>query len=300
MLTQNDDFDILNITFRGGGGIGRHASLRCLWRKSWPFKSAPPHKGFQIGSSFFFARAFRGVEVKMLAVFVNCGAVILGSIIGLLFAKKFTEELSDMIQTACGVITLVLGTQMAFKHNNIVYLALSLILGAIVGYALDIDGAILKLGGKLEKLTKKGEASGSSNFAYAFLNSSVLFCVGAMSIVGSFEAGVNHNYTTIFTKSILDGFMAISFTAAMGIGTVFSVIAILIYQGGLTLLSEFLQPYVSELLIQELSACGGALIIMIAINLLGLKKIKTANFLPALVFEILFVILVPLVLKLFS
>ena len=104
----------------------------------------------------------------MLAVFVNCGAVILGSIIGLLFAKKFTEELSDMIQTACGVITLVLGTQMAFKYNNIVYLALSLILGAIVGYALDIDGAILKLGGKLEKLTKKGENSGSSNFAYAF------------------------------------------------------------------------------------------------------------------------------------
>ena len=179
------------------------------------------------------------------------------------------------------------------------YLALSLILGAIVGYALDIDGAILKLGGKLEKLTKKGVYSGSSNFAYAFLNSSVLFCVGAMSIVGSFEAGVNHNYTTIFTKSILDGFMAISFTAAMGIGTVFSVIAILIYQGALTLLSEFLQPYVSDLLIQELSACGGAMIIMIAINLLGLKKIKTANFLPALVFEILFVILVPLFLKLF-
>ena len=133
-----------------------------------------------------------------------------------------------------------------FYNRFFVYLALSLILGAIV--------------------------------AYAFLNSSVLFCVGAMSIVGSFEAGVNHNYTTIFTKSILDGFMAISFTAAMGIGTVFSVIAILIYQGALTLLSEFLQPYVSDLLIQELSACGGAMIIMIAINLLGLKKSKLQTF----------------------
>ena len=235
----------------------------------------------------------------MLAVFVNCGAVILGSIIGLLFAKKFTEELSDMIQTACGVITLVLGIQMAFKYNNIVYLALSLILGAIVGYALDIDGAILKLGGKLEKLTKKGESSGSSNFAYAFLNSSVLFCVGAMSIVGSFEAGVNHNYTTIFTKSILDGFMAIGFTAAMGIGTAFSALAILIYQGALTLLSIWLKPYVSDVLIQEVSACGGAIIVMIGINLLGIKKIKTANFLPALVIEILFVIFVPMIKGLF-
>ena len=247
----------------------------------------------------------------MLAVFVNCGAVILGSIIGLLFSKKFTDELSDMIQTACGIITLVIGLQMAFKYNSIVYMALSLIIGAIIGYALDIDGAILRFGGWLQKITtpkKKSPIEGDAlasdivldeqkkhNFAYAFLNASVLFCVGAMSIVGSFKAGVEHDYTIIFTKSILDGFMAISFAAAMGIGTMFSIIFILIYQGGLTLLSGVLQPYVSELLINELSAVGGAIIIMIGVNLLGLKKIKTANYLPALVIEILFVVLVPLV-----
>ena len=247
----------------------------------------------------------------MLAVFVNCGAVILGSIIGLLFSKKFTDELSDMIQTACGIITLVIGLQMAFKYNSIVYMALSLIIGAIIGYALDIDGAILRFGGWLQKITtpkKKNPIEGDAlasdiildeqkkhNFAYAFLNASVLFCVGAMSIVGSFKAGVEHDYTIIFTKSILDGFMAISFAAAMGIGTMFSIIFILIYQGGLTLLSGVLQPYVSELLINELSAVGGAIIIMIGVNLLGLKKIKTANYLPALVIEILFVVLVPLV-----
>ena len=133
-------------------------------------------------------------------------------------------------------------------------------------------------------------AKSNKNFAYAFLNSSVLFCVGAMSIVGSFEAGVQGNYTTIFTKSILDGFMAVSFAEAMCIGTAFSIIIILIYQGGLTLLSSFIAPYVSETLITEVSACGGAIIIMIGINLLGFKKIKTANFLPALVFQVLFVI----------
>ena len=241
----------------------------------------------------------------MLAVFVNCGAVILGSILGILFAKKFTKELSDMIQTACGVISVVIGLQMAFKYGNIIYLALSLIIGGVIGYALDIDGAVLKLGEKLEVLTKrKGKSelsgeSGHSNFAYAFLNSSVLFCVGAMAIVGSFEAGVNHDYTTIFTKSILDGFMAIGFTAAMGIGTAFSALAILVYQGGLTLLSIWLKPYVSDLLIQEVSACGGAIIIMIGINLLGVKKIKTADFLPALIIEILFVIFVPMIKGLF-
>ena len=128
----------------------------------------------------------------MLAVFVNSIAVILGSFIGLLFAKKFTDELSDMIKTACGVITVVLGIQMAFKYNSIVYLALSLIIGAIIGYVIDIDGAILKLGYKLEKLTQKKSKKAVSeekssepqenslpetnvnknNFAYAFLNSS--------------------------------------------------------------------------------------------------------------------------------
>ena len=238
----------------------------------------------------------------MLAVFVNCGAVILGSILGILFAKKFTQELSDMIQTACGVVSIIIGLQMAFKYGSIIYLALSLIIGGVIGYALDIDGAVLKLGEKLDVLTKRKEKSSEpahSNFAYAFLNSSVLFCVGAMAIVGSFEAGVNHNYTTIFTKSILDGFMAIGFTAAMGIGTAFSALAILIYQGALTLLSIWLKPFVSELLIQEVSACGGAIIVMIGINLLGIKKIKTANFLPALVIEILFVIFVPMIKGLF-
>lgn len=252
----------------------------------------------------------------MPAVFINCGAIIIGSIIGLLFAKKFTEELSDMIQTACGIITLIIGLQMAFKYQSIVYLALSLIIGAIIGYVLDIDAAILRIGKRLEKLTQKASKNTDSdikasettelskksnnNFAYAFLNSSVLFCVGAMAIVGSFKAGIEHDYTIIITKSILDGFMAISFAAAMGIGSAFSALAIFVYQGALTLLSGVIKPYISEELITELSACGGAIIMMIGINLLGLKKIKTANFLPALVIEALFVILVPLVKGLFS
>ena len=250
----------------------------------------------------------------MLAVFVNCITVIAGSIIGLLFTKKFTEELLDMIQTACGVITLIIGLQMAFKYESIVYLALSLIIGGVIGYAIDIDGAILRLGGWLQKITtpkpkavKEGEVITDTgleeqkkhNFAYAFLNASVLFCVGAMTIIGSFKAGVEHDYTIIFTKSILDGFMAISFAAAMGVGTAFSVILILIYQGGLTLLSGVLQPFVTDSLLNEISACGGAIIIMIGLNLLGLKKIKTANFLPGLLIEVVFVICVPLVKGLF-
>ena len=111
-----------------------------------------------------------------------------------------------------------------------------------------------------------------------------------MAIVGSFEAGAKHEYTTLFTKSILDGFIAIGYASAMGVGTAFSALAILVYQGSLAFLSTWIQPYVSELLIKEVSAVGGCMIVMIGLNLLNLKKIKTANFLPGLIVEIIFVV----------
>lgn len=252
----------------------------------------------------------------MIAVFVNCISVIAGSLIGLLFAKHISDRMSSVIQDAAGIITLILGMQMAFKFNNVIYLSLSLLIGGFLGTLFDLDGKILGIGNFLEKLLKKSdktsnessrsesvsesvsEASASvepasldnkKNFGAAFLNASCLFCVGAMSILGSFEAGINHNYTIIFTKSILDGFMAITFAASMGLGTLFSFVAIFVYQGLLTLLSTFLQPFATEQMLAEITGCGGAMIIMIGINLLGLKKIKTANYLPSLIFVILFV-----------
>lgn len=248
----------------------------------------------------------------MIAVFVNCISVIVGSFIGLLFAKHISDRMSSVIQDAAGIITVILGMQMAFKFNNVIYLSLSLLIGGLLGTLIDLDGKILRIGNSLEKLLKKSnktsnessasesvsEASASvepasldnkKNFGAAFLNASCLFCVGAMSILGSFEAGINHNYTIIFTKSILDGFMAITFAASMGLGTLFSFVAIFVYQGLLTLLSTFLQPFATEQMLAEITGCGGAMIIMIGINLLGLKKIKTANYLPSLIFVILFV-----------
>jgi len=248
----------------------------------------------------------------MIAVFVNCISVIAGSFIGLLFAKHISDRMSSVIQDAAGIITLILGMQMAFKFNNVIYLSLSLLIGGLLGTLFDLDGKILGIGNSLEKLLKKSEKTSNEssasesvseasasvepasldnkkNFGAAFLNASCLFCVGAMSILGSFEAGINHNYTIIFTKSILDGFMAITFAASMGVGTLFSFVVIFVYQGLLTLLSTFLQPFATEQMLAEITGCGGAMIIMIGINLLGLKKIKTANYLPSLIFVILFV-----------
>ena len=240
----------------------------------------------------------------MLAVFVNCVAVVLGSLLGLLVAGRMSRKMEDVIQTGAGFITLILGMQMAFKYQNVCFLTLAIILGGIIGTIIDLDAKILSLGKLLARLVpqknsgscpEKGDGetalSSNRNFAYAFLNASVLFCVGAMAILGSFKAGIEKDYSIIFTKSILDGFMAIPFTAAMGIGTAFSAIAIFLYQGALTLLSVAVQPYVSDVMLAELTGSGGVLICMIGINLIGLKKIKTANYLPAVVFTVLFVLL---------
>ena len=268
--------------------------------------------------------------LKMIAVFVNCATILIGSIIGLLFAKKIPQKVTDSIQLACGLVSFVMGVQMSFKYQNVVFLALALILGGIFGTLLDIDGKILRFGKFLERvfmkkndgalrgypaegvaenanaLEARGRLSPSApesfssgkpqkNFAYAFLNASVLFCVGAMAIVGSFKAGIEHDYSIIFLKSILDGFISIGFAVAMGVGTAFSIIAIFLYQGALTMFSVLIAPYVSEQMIAELTGSGGALIILIGINLMGIKKVKTANYLPAVLFSVIFVLCQPFV-----
>lgn len=235
----------------------------------------------------------------MLAVFVNCFAVIAGGLAGCLLTKKITPSFSDIVMTAAGIVTLVMGFQMAFTYNSIICLVLCLIVGGLIGEWIDIDGAILKLGDAIEGLFKKksdqnadeaADQKSEKNFAFAFLNASVLFCVGAMAILGSFKAGIDKDYTIIFTKSILDGFMAIVFAGTMGVGTIFSAASIFVYQGLLTLLAQFIAPFVNELLLTELTACGGAMICMIGLNLLGLKKIKTANYLPGLLLVVVYVL----------
>ena len=250
----------------------------------------------------------------MIGTIVNCLAILAGSVLGIVFSRKVSEELSDIICSAAGIVTLILGFRMAFESVNAIYLALSLIAGGLLGTWWDIDGKILAIGYFLERrfnrtalksaaLERVGEIASpekGSRFAYAFLNASVLFCVGAMAIVGSFKAGTEGDYEMLFTKSVLDGFMSIVIAAAMGAGTAFSALSILVYQGALTIGSEFLKPWVTPRMIAELTGIGGALVIMIGINLLSLRKLKTANYLPALVFIVLLVLADPYILKIAS
>jgi len=228
----------------------------------------------------------------MIATVVNALAVLLGSLLGLLLHGRIRESFKAIVFIGAGLTTIVIGVQMALAGSRIVLLALSLIIGGILGEWWRIEDGILALGGALRKTFAKQETG--KNFAYGFLDASLLFCVGAMTLIGSFKAGAEGDYSLILTKSVLDGFMAIVLTAAMGVGVAFSAIPILVYQGGLTLAAVWLKPLVSESLLKELTGVGGALVLMIGINLLGLAKLKTANFLPALLLIVGFVSLLSL------
>lgn len=228
----------------------------------------------------------------MLATLINALAIVVGSILGLLIKKGLNKKYEVAVFSASGIVTLVIGMQMAFKSTHMLAFALALIIGGILGTWLGVEGGILRLGEVLKRRFAKAD---DASFAYGFLSASVLYCAGAMAIVGSFKAGTEGNYSILLTKSALDGFMSIIFASAMGPGVAFSALSVLVYQGILTIASVYIAPYVSPLMLAEVTGIGGALVIMIGINLLDLKKIKTGDFLPALVVTVLFVLLMPLV-----
>ena len=229
----------------------------------------------------------------MLATFVNALAIVAGSIIGLLIKRGLPKRFETVIFSAAGLTSLIIGIQMALKTSHILAFALALILGGLVGTVIKVEDAVLKLGERLKNRFARTEEGGS--FALGFLNATVLYCSGAMAIIGSFKAGTEGDYSLLFTKSILDGTLSILFASAMGPGVAFSALSVLVYQGLITLGSIWVKPYVTPLMLAELTGIGGVLVIMIALNLLDIKKIKTADFLPALLFTVGFVLAMPYV-----
>lgn len=226
----------------------------------------------------------------MIATFINAGAVIVGSLIGVMLNKRISERFKQVVYAGIGVISLVIGFALALQMQRVLYLALAVVIGGVLGTWWGVENGILSLG---EFLKRRFARESGGEFAYGFLSASVLFCVGAMTIVGSFQAGVDNDYTLLLTKSVMDGVMAVLLTAAMGIGVGFAAITVLLYQGSLTLLATWIRPWVSELMLSEISAVGGALIVMIGLNLLDLKRIKTADFVPALLVVVVLVLLDP-------
>ena len=217
----------------------------------------------------------------MTATFINAFAVILGGLLGLLLKKKISSSFKDIVMMAAGVTTLVLGIDMALEAPSAIANLFSLIIGGFIGFALRIEDRVLSLGDRIERLG--GKKSSGGDFAKGFLNSSLLFCTGAMSIVGSIQAGTSGNWELILIKSVMDGFMAIVFASTYGLGVFASAVTIIIYQGFFTLAGAYIEPILGTEGINAMASTGGLLLIFLALSLLNLKDCRTGNFLPSLI-----------------
>jgi uncharacterized membrane protein YqgA involved in biofilm formation len=225
--------------------------------------------------------------------------VLLGKPVKMLLKTSFIpEKLKDTITHATGLAVIFIGIsgtlQGIFKINSkgaldrqyIMTMVLSLVIGGLIGELIDIERILEKIGLKLEKKF----AGGKTGFAEGFVNATLLFCVGAMAIVGSMEDGLTGNTSTLFAKSILDGITSVVLASTFGIGVMFSALSIGIYQGSITLLSGLLKPFLMEDVISQMSLVGSVLIAAVGTNMLGITKIKVANLLPAIFIPLLYFI----------
>lgn len=226
----------------------------------------------------------------MLGTIVNALAVIGGCIIGLIVKGRLTEKISNTIMSGLALCVLYIGISGALKGEDALLMIICIAVGAMIGEIIDIDKRLNNLGDYIEKKinSKKNDKKADKiSISEGFVTSSLLFCVGAMAVVGSLESGLQGNHTTLFAKSVLDGVSSIIFTSSLGIGVMLSSVAILVYQGSITLLAGCLSSVLTDSVISNMSAIGSLLIMGLGTNMLGASKIKVANLLPAIFLPIL-------------
>ena len=215
----------------------------------------------------------------MTGTIVNVVAVIVGSILGLIFNTKLPERYIKIVFQGIGLFTIFLGISMALEIKNFMVMIFSLVFGGLLGELLTLEKRMEGIADVLKgKLKSKNE-----RFSEGLLTAFLLFCMGSMTVLGAIQEGLGEYPKLLLAKSVLDGFAAIALTSALGIGVAFSVIPLLIYQGGITLLTYWLGDMFSENIVNELSAVGGILLIGLGINILEIKKLKILNLLPALI-----------------
>jgi len=220
----------------------------------------------------------------MLGTIVNTGTVVGGALIGVLIHSRMPERITRTTFQGIGLFTLYIGFTMAVKTGNVLIMVFSIVLGAIFGELLNLEA-------RMEKVSEWGKRKvGSKNdkFTEGFVTAFMLFCMGSMTILGSIEEGLGGEPTLLLAKSFLDGFGAVALASSLGIGVLFSAVPLLIYQGGLTLLAGLVQGWLTEPIINEVSAVGGLMLIGLGITILEIKKMKILNLLPALIFAGIF------------
>lgn len=223
----------------------------------------------------------------MIGTLINCAAIILGSAVGLLFRKGMKKKISDTVMQGVGLCVLLIGFSGALETQNTLLVIISMVIGGVVGAWIDIDDKMNRLGAFAQrKLTREGDEG--NTFAKGFVTASLIFCVGAMAVVGALDSGIRGDHSTLIAKSMLDGVTSLLLASTLGIGVMLSAVPILLYQGGIALLGTVIAPFLSAEVITEMSAVGGLLIAGIGINMTLEKDIKVANLLPAIIIPFLY------------
>ena len=213
---------------------------------------------------------------------VNCAAIIAGCAVGLILKKGFPEKWQETIMYGVALCIFLIGVEMAQKSQNAVLIIASVVTGSVIGEMLDLDGKLNRFGAWAEKRILGEQQQTSGTFGRAFISASLLFCIGAMAIVGSIEDGLAGNHQILFAKAALDCILSIIFSANMGAGVALSALPVGLYQGSITLLAAWTQSLLTPEIIREVSATGGILMMSIGIVQAKLARIRLANQIPAL------------------
>ncbi|HAZ59180.1 MAG TPA: DUF554 domain-containing protein [Trichococcus sp.] len=222
----------------------------------------------------------------MLGSLVNSAAIILGGSIGLALKKGLSDRIASAVMNALALCVLYIGVSGILKGENILITILSMVFGTLVGEWIDLDKKINQLGDEIEsRVSSENKEHSVSN---GFVTASLLFCVGAMAIVGALQSGLTGNHDTLFAKSLIDGIAAIVMASSLGIGVLLSAGLILVYEGGITLFANVLAPLLTDSVINEMTCVGSLLIVGLALNMLKLTNLKIMNYAPAVFFPILF------------
>lgn len=218
--------------------------------------------------------------LSLTGSYINVALIIVGGALGLLLKKGLPERVSDAVMKALGLCVLYIGIDGCLEGNNVLIAVVSMAVGTIFGSAVDLDKHMNNFASKVEKkLSKKSDSK--TNMAQGLVTATLLYCVGAMAVVGSLESGISGDHSTLTTKSVIDGVSSIVLASTLGYGVLLSSVPLFVYQGGITLLAGFVAPLLNDYTVAQMTCVGSLLIIAIGLNMIGVTKIKVMNSLPA-------------------
>lgn len=217
----------------------------------------------------------------LLGTLVDGLLIAVGTILGKIF-KDIPENMKSTLMYALSVAIMILGVQMGMQTTQFLVVIISLVFGTVIGEYIDLENKLNMLGSKLEKVMGPNS---SNNISQAFITSTLIFVIGAMGIIGALDSGIRGEHGILYTKGILDGFLALILTTTLGVGVIFSAFSVIIYQGSIALfatqINKFVPPEALDIFINEVTATGGVMILAIGLNLSGITKIRVANMLPS-------------------